>query len=162
MGEVYRAHDERLDRNVALKVLPDTAGADPLRLARFQREAKAASALNHPNIVTIYGFGEEGGLSFIAMELVIGKTFSEILRNQSYMSAEAVAGYAMQIADGLGKAHKAGIIHRDIKPSNLMVTTDGLVKILDFGLARVTNSDRPTSWSRQTAWSRFWILVWPA
>ncbi len=135
MGEVYRARDPRLGREVALKVLPGDLADDHDRLARFEREARAASALNHPNIITIYEIGQEGGVSYIAMELVDGWTLREILA-AGPLETKRLSGVATQIAEGLAKAHAAGIVHRDLKPENVMVSTDGFVKILDFGLAR--------------------------
>jgi eukaryotic-like serine/threonine-protein kinase len=136
MGEVYRARDSRLDRTVAIKILPAEFSADSDRLNRFQREARSASALNHPNIVTIYELGQDGSIHYIAMELVEGKTLRDRLSARSLPIREAIE-IAAQIAEGLAKAHEAGIAHRDIKPANLMVSGDGFVKILDFGLAKV-------------------------
>jgi Tol biopolymer transport system component len=136
MGEVYRARDERLSRNVALKVLPGEISADRSRLERFEKEARAASSLNHPNIVTIYDIGASGSVSYIAMELVEGRTLRELLASGP-IALRRLLSLAAQIADGLAKAHAAGIVHRDLKPENLMVTKDGFVKILDFGLAKL-------------------------
>jgi len=136
MGVVWRAVDTRLDREVALKVLPDSATADPLRLERLVREAKAASALNHPNIVTIYEINSDGDQHFIAMELIHGRALSDILRPSLPFPPGETVRYMIQFCDGLAKAHAARIVHRDIKPSNIMLTDDGLVKILDFGLAK--------------------------
>ena len=136
MGVVYKARDTHLDRFVALKVLPPERVADPVRKARFAREAKAASALNHPNIVTIHDISSDAGHDFIAMELVRGRALSDVLRDHRPMPPSLATGYAVQLCDGLGAAHRAGIVHRDIKPSNIMLTHDGLVKILDFGLAK--------------------------
>ncbi len=140
MGEVYRARDERLKRDVAIKVLPASFSADPDRLRRFEQEAGSASALNHPNIITIYEVGSAGSTSFIAMELVDGKTLREVLLSGP-LPVKRVAGLAAQIADGLAKAHAARIVHRDLKPENLMVSKDGFVKILDFGLAKFAQPD---------------------
>jgi len=137
MGMVYLARDEHLDRLVALKVLPADKMSDPERRRRFVQEAKAASALNHPNIVTIYDVDQADGVHFIAMERVEGHTLDALIGRKGLPLRKAL-GLAVQIADGLGKAHAAGIIHRDVKPSNIMVTADGLVKILDFGLAKLT------------------------
>jgi eukaryotic-like serine/threonine-protein kinase len=134
MGVVYRARDTRLRRDVAIKVLP----ANPLRptaRARFQREALAASALNHPNIITIYEIGTEEDTDFIVMEYVRGATLGSLLKKRPLPVGEAI-NYAVQIADALAKAHGAGIVHRDLKPGNIMITEDGLVKVLDFGLAK--------------------------
>ncbi len=136
MGEVYRARDTKLSRDVALKVLlPELAG-DADRLARFESEARTASAMNHPNIVTIYEIGRAEGMSFIAMELIEGRTLRELLADGP-VPAKRVASLAAQMSEGLAKAHAAGIVHRDLKPENVMVTRDGLVKILDFGLAKL-------------------------
>src|SRR5438874_7685105 len=121
MGVVYRARDVRLDRPVAIKILPPERVADPERKRRFVQEAKAASALNHPNIVHIYGIDTDSGLDFIAMEYVDGKTLSDVIGRQSLKTDEALH-YAVQIADALATAHAAGIVHRDIKPSNIMVS----------------------------------------
>jgi eukaryotic-like serine/threonine-protein kinase len=139
MGEVWRARDTRLQREVAIKVLPGEFAADAGRLKRFEKEARSASALNHPNIVTIYDIGQSDSISYIAMELVEGKTLRELLHVGS-LPIKRVLGIAAQVADGLARAHEAGIVHRDLKPENLMVTKDGLVKILDFGLAKLTHT----------------------
>jgi serine/threonine protein kinase/tetratricopeptide (TPR) repeat protein len=136
MGEVFRAKDTRLGRDVAIKVLREDLASDPARLKRFEQEARAASALNHPNIITIYEIGKHGKTPYIAMEYVAGKTLSEIGGDAPF-SANELVRIAMQIAEGLAKAHAADIIHRDIKPQNIMVTADGYVKILDFGLAKL-------------------------
>jgi Tol biopolymer transport system component/predicted Ser/Thr protein kinase len=136
MGEVYRARDTRLAREVAIKVLPAELSADASRLKRFEKEARSASALNHPNIVTIYDIGSENGVSYIAMERVEGSTLREIVSGP--ITIKKVLQIATQIAEGLAKAHEGGIVHRDLKPENVMVTRDGLVKILDFGLAKLT------------------------
>jgi serine/threonine protein kinase len=135
MGEVYRARDPRLEREVAIKVLPEATASDADRLRRLEREARAASALNHPNIVTIYDIGEHDGTFYVAMEHVEGRTLREVLR-EGALRAERLLPLATQVGEGLAKAHSAGIVHRDLKPENLMVTGDGLVKILDFGLAK--------------------------
>ena len=134
MGEVYRVRDPRLSREVALKVLPSDLASDAGRLKRFEKEARAASALNHPNIVTIYEIGSADSVSYIAMELVEGKTLRELLF-AGPLPIKRVLQLSAQIADGLSRAHEAGIVHRDLKPENVMVTKDGRVKILDFGLA---------------------------
>ncbi|MGB9454698.1 MAG: protein kinase [Bryobacteraceae bacterium] len=135
MGEVYLAEDTRLGRSVALKVLPRDLAGDPVRKARLIHEAHAASALNHPNIVTLHDVGSEGGIDFLVMEYVAGKPLAELIPRQGMPVKEALR-CAVQIADALGKAHSAGIVHRDLKPSNVMVTEDRLVKVLDFGLAK--------------------------
>ncbi len=137
MGAVYRALDTHLDRPVAVKVLPPQKVADPERKSRFVQEAKAASALRHPNIVVIHDIASDGGLDFIVMEFVEGQSLDQLIGRRGLKLGEAL-GYAVQIADGLAKAHGAGIVHRDLKPTNVMVTPEGLVKILDFGLAKLT------------------------
>ncbi len=135
MGAVYRAYETRLRREVALKVLPPERLADPESKQRLLREARAASALNHPNIVTVHEIGSDNGVDFIAMEFVEGKSLHEIIPAKGLPLGKAL-DYAVQIAGGLAKAHAAGIIHRDLKPGNIMVTSDGVVKLMDFGLAR--------------------------
>src|SRR5262245_51866909 len=136
MGEVYRARDGKLVREVAIKVLPADLAADAERLARFEREARTASGLNHPNIVTIYEIGAFDGTSFIAMELVEGKTLRELLVSGP-LALKKLLPLAAQVASGLARAHAAGIVHRDLKPENPMGTRHGRVKILDFGLAKL-------------------------
>jgi serine/threonine protein kinase len=136
MGEVYLAEDARLDRLVALKILPAYFASDENRLRRFQREARAASALNHPNILTIHEVGESGGVYFIATEFIDGQTIRELVRKQE-LSLEEILDIAEQVASALSAAHTAGIVHRDIKPENIMRRADGLVKILDFGIAKL-------------------------
>jgi predicted ATPase len=138
MGEVYRARDPRLDRSVAIKILPAELSADSDRLHRFEREARSVSALNHPNIVTIYELAKDGSAHYIAMELIEGQTLRQLLVAGSLPIRKAIE-IAAQIAEGLAKAHEAGITHRDMKPENLMVSRDGFVKILDFGLAKVAS-----------------------
>jgi eukaryotic-like serine/threonine-protein kinase len=140
MGEVYLAHDARLDRQIALKLLPAQFTADPAQVRRFEREARAASALNHPNIITIHDIGLEGDTHFIATEFVQGRTLREIIEGKKMEAPEAL-GIAAQIAGALAAAHAAGIVHRDIKPENVMVRRDGLVKLLDFGLAKPLEED---------------------
>jgi len=137
MGAVYRARDTRLDRFVALKVLPAEKVADPDRKRRFEQEAKAASALNHPHIVTVYDIGTDDGADFIAMEHVVGRTLAEVIDRRGMPPARALE-LAVQIGDALSAAHEEGIVHRDLKPANVMVTDKGLVKVLDFGLAKLT------------------------
>jgi TolB-like protein len=135
MGEVYRATDTKLSRDVALKVLPPNMARDPDRLARFQREARAVAALNNPHIVTIYSVEEGGGVHFLTMELVEGQSLDHLIP-ASGLSVEQVVEIASALADALAAAHEKGIVHRDLKPANVMVTTDGRVKVLDFGLAK--------------------------
>ncbi|HEY3123469.1 MAG TPA: serine/threonine-protein kinase, partial [Thermoanaerobaculia bacterium] len=137
MGEVYRARDTRLGREVAIKVLPSELSSDPDRLSRFEQEARSASALNHPNIVTIHDIGRADDVAYIAMELVEGKTLREVLLPGS-LSTKQILRIGVQAAEGLARAHSVGIVHRDLKPENLMIARDGLVKILDFGLAKLS------------------------
>src|SRR5262249_27828144 len=136
MGEVYRARDPRLGREVAIKVLPRELSENRDRLQRFEQEARSASGLNHPNIVTIYEIGQSESAPFISMELVDGRTLREILASGP-VPVRKLLPIAAQVADGLAKAHAAGIVHRDLKPENVMVSKDGFVKILDFGLAKL-------------------------
>ena len=137
MGEVYLAEDTRLNRKVALKLLPPHFTVNPDRVRRFEREARAASALNHPNIVTIYEIGQSNKTHFIATEFVDGKTLRQLL-NEKPLTLNETLNVSMQVADALNGAHAAGIVHRDIKPENIMIREDGYVKILDFGLAKLT------------------------
>ena len=136
MGEVYRAHDERLDRDVAVKVLPVSVVQDPDRIARFEREAKAVAQLAHPNILEIWDFGSEDGVAYAVMELLEGESLRELVSKGGITTGKAVE-YARAIADGLAAAHDKGIIHRDLKPENVFLTKDGRIKILDFGLAKL-------------------------
>jgi Tol biopolymer transport system component len=136
MGHVYRVRDTRLDREIALKVLHREVGADPVRLERFEREARSASALNHPNIITIYDVGTSDSVAWIAMEKVDGRTLRQVLSSVA-LPIKTILPIAAQLADGLAKAHEIGIVHRDLKPENVMVAKDGQVKILDFGLAKL-------------------------
>src|SRR6266540_3744658 len=136
MGEVWRARDPRLGREVAIKVLPEALAWDRDRLSRFEQETRSASALNHPNIVTIYEVGRADSFSYIAMELVQGRTLRELVA-EGPLPLRRLLPLAAQTADALARAHESGIVHRDMKPENLMVTREGLVKVLDFGLAKL-------------------------
>jgi hypothetical protein len=137
MGEVYRARDLVLLREVAVKFLPEPFTTNPARLTRFTREARAASSLNHPNILTVHDIGQVEGQHYMVTEVVEGVTLRQLLRNEPRLPVRRALDLAVQIAEGLSRAHAAGVIHRDLKPDNLMVTPDGLVKILDFGLAKL-------------------------
>ena len=137
MGEVWRARDPRLGRDVALKVLPDEMVRDTARVARFRAEARAASALNHPNIVTVYDIGEDSGRTYLSMELLEGVNLRQLLDGGGLPLSKALQ-IATQIAEGLAAAHARGIVHRDLKPENVILTTDNVVKILDFGLAKAS------------------------
>jgi eukaryotic-like serine/threonine-protein kinase len=140
MGEVYRARDTRLEREVAIKVLPDAFVTDRDRLKRFEREARAASSLEHPNIVTIHEIDETEGRYFLVMERIQGRTLRELLAAGS-LPARQTLQIATQVADGLSKAHESGIVHRDVKPENVMITKEGLIKILDFGLSKLSRPE---------------------
>ena len=142
MGEVYLAHDTKLDRKVALKILPAGLAEDKERMSRFVREAKSASALNHPNIITIHEIGESDGVHFIATEYIEGETLKTRAKRES-LSLKSTIDIALQVASALDAAHRAGIVHRDIKPDNIMVRHDGIVKVLDFGLVKLTASRGP-------------------
>src|SRR6202521_2734576 len=135
MGEVYRARDSKLKRDVAVKVLPQSVAADPDTLARFEREALAVAALSHPNILAIHDFGNQDGIAYAVMELLEGETLRGKL-DASPISQKQAVDYALQVAKGLSAAHEKGLVHRDLKPENLFVSKDGHVKILDFGLAK--------------------------
>src|SRR5208283_5949710 len=143
MGEVYRARDSRLDRIVAIKVLPTSCSADAERLQRFVQEARSAAALNHPNILSIFDIGEDRGAPYIVSELLEGQTLRERIRSGALSSRKAI-DYALQVARGLAAAHDKGIVHRDLKPENLFVTHDDRVKILDFGLAKLMRPETDT------------------
>ena len=142
MGEVYRARDTRLDRDVAIKMLPAALAADADRVARFQREAKVLAALNHPHIAAIYGLEDADGAKALVMELVQGEELAQRIARGPIPLDEAVP-IARQIAEALEAAHEQGIIHRDLKPANIKVTADGIVKVLDFGLAKLAQPEAP-------------------
>jgi serine/threonine protein kinase len=155
MGEVYLAQDQALERNVALKVLPAEFVRDDERLRRFVLEAKSASSLSHPNIVTIYEIGSDvvrskgapadvdsAPVQFISMELINGRTMTTLIHDEK-TDLRTLLGYLAQAAEGLAKAHAAGIVHRDLKPGNIMVSADGFAKVLDFGLAKLTERTEP-------------------
>ena len=144
MGEVYRAEDTILGRQVAIKVLPDIFAGDAERLARFEREAKLLASLNHPNIAAIYGLEQAEGKRFLVLELVEGQTLAERL-HKGPLPVEEALEVCRQIAEGLEAAHEKGIIHRDLKPANVKVTPEGKVKILDFGLARALHDQATTT-----------------
>src|SRR5262245_41575770 len=149
MGVVYRARDTRLERLVALKALSPDKVVDSERTNRFEREAKAASALNHPNIITIYEIDKvPDGRNFITMELVEGETLRSLARQP--LTLDSVARIGRQVAEGLAVAHAAGIVHGDVKPENIMVRRDGYVKLLDFGLARLLEPDGPFKFTTQS------------
>src|SRR5436309_1359275 len=140
MGEVYRARDTRLGREVAVKVLPEGLASDPDRLARFEREARTVAALNHPSIVTLHSIEESGGVRFLTMELVGGESL-DLLVTPGGLPVARVLDLAIPLADALVAAHQRGVIHRDLKPSNVMVTREGRLKVLDFGLAKVAAAE---------------------
>src|SRR5438128_2159793 len=143
MGEVYLAQDTRLDRKVALKILPVEVASQRDRMERFVREAKSAGSLNHPNIAHIYEIGEYDGVNFIAMEFVDGETLGEKIRGQTPL--QKLLEYLRQVAEGLAKAHAAGIVHRDLKPDNIMIGPDGYAKILDFGLVKLIEPQKSSA-----------------
>src|SRR6202035_3231090 len=143
MGEVFRAKDTRLGRDVAIKVLPETFAKDADRLRRFELEARAVAALNHPNILAIHDIGEQNGAPYLVSELLEGNTLSEELE-PGRLGARKVVEYGVQMAQGLAAAHEKNIVHRDLKPGNVFITRDGRVKILDFGLAKLVQPEENT------------------
>ena len=144
MGEVYRARDTKLGREVAIKVLPEGFSDEPERMARFEREAKVLASLNHNNIATLYGFESDGETQFLVMEVVEGETLADRIKKGAVPVEEALPLF-LQIAEGLEAAHEKGVIHRDLKPANIKVNEQGQVKILDFGLAKAMAVEEPTS-----------------
>jgi serine/threonine protein kinase len=144
MGEVYRARDTRLGRDVAIKILPPSVSDDPDRLRRFEQEARAAGSLNHPNILVVHDVGDHDRVPYVVCELLEGTTLREQLTGAPLPARRAI-DYAIQIARGLAAAHERGIVHRDLKPENLFVTRDGRVKILDFGIAKLVEGDQAES-----------------
>ncbi len=159
MGEVYLVRDFQLQRNVALKLLPESVGLDPERLRRFEREARAASALNHPNVAQIHEVGESEGRHFIVMEYVEGTSLQSLVDRKKRNPAE-ILDYAIQLADALDEAHCKGIIHRDLKPSNVMLNQRGQIKILDFGLAKIIQQsyEEASTFETQTATEHGMVL----
>jgi len=153
MGEIYKGQDSRLNRLVAVKILSPGVATDPERKRRFFQEAQAASALNHPNIITLYDIVSEGDVQCLVMEYISGKTLRDLTPAGGLDPAQALQ-YAAQIASALTAAHAAGIIHRDLKPSNIMVTTSGLVKVLDFGLAKWWMRGCPATPAIRAPWTR--------
>src|SRR5438445_5779150 len=145
MGEVYQAHDIKLGRDVAIKVLPEAFARDPERISRFQREAKMLAALNHPNIATIYGLEQSNGTNYLVMELVSGETLADRIKREGPMPVEEALRIGVQIAEALEAAHEKGIIHRDLKPGNVKVTPERKVEVLDFGLAKAFAGDEAGS-----------------
>ena len=135
MGEVYRAHDPRAGRDVALKILPEAFASDAERVARFRREARTLASLSHPNIAALYGVEDDAGTPFLVMELAEGEDL-QIKLERGPMGLDDALDIALQLAEGMEEAHEKGVIHRDLKPANIMIQPDGRVKILDFGLAR--------------------------
>ncbi len=157
MGEVYRATDTKLGRNVALKVLPAEMAQDPERLGRFRREAKTLAQLDHPNIVTIHSVEEYGGIHFLTMQLVEGLPLDRLIP-QCGLPVEQIFEIATALGDALAAAHEKGIVHRDLKPANVMVSNDGRVKVLDFGLAKdiraanLSDATMTSTAARKSAW----------
>jgi serine/threonine-protein kinase len=141
MGDVYRAHDAKLNRDVAVKTMAELYASDDQLVQRFQREAQSAAALNHPNVVTVFDFGSEQGKFYLAMELLDGADLKELIASRSLNDLWDKLDVMEQIAEGLAYAHKQGVVHRDLKPANIRVLPNGRVKIMDFGLARIGSSD---------------------
>src|SRR4030095_5116273 len=148
MGEVYRARDTRLDRTVAIKVLPQHLSSNPQRRQRFEREARAVSALSHPHICVLYDVGHQDGIDYLVMEYIEGQSLADRLL-KGPLPLDQALGYAIQVADALDKAHRAGIIHRDLKPANIMLTKLG-AKLLDFGLAKLRGGDSEAVFTAQS------------
>src|SRR5579864_6111923 len=144
MGEVYRARDTRLGRDVAIKILPESFARESDRLRRFEQEARAVAALNHPNILAIHDIGEQKGAPFLVSELLEGESLRAAL-DRGALPQRRTLEYGVQIAQGLGAAHEKGIVHRDLKPENIFLTKDGRIKILDFGLAKITRTGSETN-----------------
>ena len=145
MGTVFAAEDERLGRRVAVKVLKEELSSDPRFVERFRREARAAASLSHPNVASVFDYGEEGGRHFIVMELIEGRDLARVMREEGPFEAERSLSYTEQIARALGHAHSAGLIHRDVKPHNIIVCDDGRIKVTDFGIARATGESTLTA-----------------
>jgi len=158
MGEVYRAHDRRLGRDVAVKIIPRSFASDASRVRRFEQEARAAAALNHPNILAVYDIGTHDDCPYIVSELLEGQSLRDRLRDGA-LPVRKVIDYALQTAHGLAAAHDRGIVHRDLKPDNIFITDDGRVKILDFGLAKLTRR-KPGSTTRQERWRGIRARCW--
>jgi eukaryotic-like serine/threonine-protein kinase len=162
MGEVYRARDARLGRDVAVKVLPAAFSRDPERLRRFEQEARAAAALNHPNILAVFDIGTHDESLYVVTELLEGETLRQRVQSGPLPTRKAT-DYALQMARGLAAAHERGITHRDLKPENIFVTKDGRIKILDFGLAKLTRPEKSVSgrtfrpWRRRPSPAWFWV-----
>jgi serine/threonine protein kinase len=153
MGEVYVAEDGKLKRRVALKVLPEEVARDPARLDRFQREAESIAALNHPNIVTIYSIEEADGIRFLTMELVQGETLIQLIPSNG-LDVESFVRFSAPVAQALSAAHEKGIVHRDLKPGNIMVSHEGRIKVLDFGLAKLIRDDSDPDSSRMETYAQ--------